>query len=104
VYVPQQLEWHPDHRAAWAILEAARDGLELDLTVYAYEIWTPLGEFDHVADISPVIDAKIAAIHCYESQIAEFQYDRAIVGLNQYRGALAGRCDYAEVFQATWPG
>jgi hypothetical protein len=65
----------------------------------AYEVWTPLSEYDEVKDISAVMDRKLEAIRCYCSQLGQFQYERAVRGLNEYRGALAGRCQYAEVFR-----
>jgi hypothetical protein len=49
-------------------------------------------------NITVVMDAKLAAIAVYKSQLDQFRYDRAVRGLNQYRGVLAGRCDFAEVF------
>jgi LmbE family N-acetylglucosaminyl deacetylase len=64
-----------------------------------YEAWTPLAEYNHVEDISDVMERKLQAIQCYPSQLTGFRYDRAIRGLNEYRGALAAKCDYAEVFQ-----
>jgi hypothetical protein len=50
-------------------------------------------------DISPFMRRKLAAVRCYHSQLQYFRYDRAVRGLNQYRGCLAARCQYAEVFQ-----
>ena len=44
---------------------------------------------------------KLAAVRCYTSQLTELHYDRAIEGLNRYRGEMAARRPYAEVF-ATW--
>jgi hypothetical protein len=39
------------------------------------------------------------AVRCHASQVGPIRYDRAVRGLNRYRGALAGRCAYAEVFR-----
>ncbi len=65
-----------------------------------YEVWTPLAAYDHVEDISPVMRRKLLAIRAHKSQLdGDFDYKRAVTGLNQYRGALAGKCAYAEVFQ-----
>jgi hypothetical protein len=50
-------------------------------------------------DISRFMRRKLRAVRCYQSQLEEFRYDRAVRGLNQYRGCLAARCRYAEVFQ-----
>jgi len=101
VYVPHEHESHPDHRAAAAIVRAALRGVESGARpgVLMYEVWTPLAEFDEVEDITPVLRRKLRAVRCYESQLAGFRYDRAVRGLNQYRGALAAHCRYAEVFQ-----
>ena len=100
VYLPHAGEWHPDHQAALPILRAALgDGRVAGPTVLAYEVWTPLGEHDHVEDITPVMIEKLRAVRCYRSQLGHFRYDRAVRGLNEYRGNLAARCRYAEVFQ-----
>jgi LmbE family N-acetylglucosaminyl deacetylase len=99
IYLPHPLEWHPDHAASLpAVRSAVAKGRIPSPELLAYEIWTPLGSFDHVEDISSVMELKLAAINCYRSQLTGFAYDRAITGLNQYRGALAAKCDFAEVF------
>jgi N-acetylglucosamine malate deacetylase 1 len=104
VYVPHTLEWHPDHKASLPVLAGAYAGLDVESPlIRAYEVWTPLAEYDHVEDISTFIEQKLAAIRCYGSQIAELHYDRAIEGLNRYRGEMAARCAYAEVFATPDP-
>jgi N-acetylglucosamine malate deacetylase 1 len=100
VYVPHALEWHPDHRATLPVLRRALLGLDLAPQVWAYEVWTPLPEYDDVRDIGGTMDLKLAALRCYASQLAQLRYDRAIEGLNRYRGEMAARCDYAEVFSS----
>jgi LmbE family N-acetylglucosaminyl deacetylase len=100
IYVPHAREWHPDHRGALAIVRRALGDAPEPLALRAYEVWTPLAEYDRVEDITPVMRQKLRAVRCYASQTAQFRYDRAVRGLNQYRGALAARCRYAEVFQA----
>ncbi|HKP53136.1 MAG TPA: PIG-L deacetylase family protein [Chloroflexia bacterium] len=116
IYVPHTGDWHPDHKASLPILLAAlrvpgeaasgppsltpHSSLLATQTplLRTYEVWTPLSEYAHVEDISAVIARKLAAVRCYKSQLQGFRYDRAARGLAQYRGALAGRCRYAEVF------
>jgi LmbE family N-acetylglucosaminyl deacetylase len=99
VYVPHAGDAHPDHKAALPALRAALAGRPgPPPAVLAYEIWTPLAEYDHVEDISPVMRRKLQALRCHRSQLGHFRYDRAVRGLNLYRGALAARCRYAEVF------
>jgi LmbE family N-acetylglucosaminyl deacetylase len=100
IYLPHDREWHPDHRAALAVVRAAlRDSGIPAPALRTYEIWTPLSEHDDVKDITSVMARKLRAVRCYRSQLAGFRYDRAVRGLNQYRGALAARCRYAEVFR-----
>jgi LmbE family N-acetylglucosaminyl deacetylase len=64
----------------------------------AYEVWTPLSEFNYVEDISEFIDKKIAALKEHKSQIQQIRYDEAMEGLARYRGAMTGKGKYCEVF------
>jgi LmbE family N-acetylglucosaminyl deacetylase len=99
IYAPHALEWHPDHKAALPVLAAALTGVAMNPPeIRTYEVWTPLAEYDHVEDISVFIEQKLAAVRCYTSQIVDLHYDRAIEGLNRYRGEMALRRPYAEVF------
>lgn len=99
VYLPHPGEWHPDHQAALPLVRAALRGLRgLQPTLRGYEIWTPLGAHDHVEDISRVMRRKLKAVRAHRSQVEDWDYLRGITGLNQYRGVIAGRCRYAEVF------
>jgi LmbE family N-acetylglucosaminyl deacetylase len=104
VYLPHSQEGHPDHRATLAIVQAAlREADVRPPALRGYEVWTPLGEYDHIEDISGVMRRKLRAVRCYASQTAQFRYDRAIRGLGQYRGVLAARCRFAEVFRSAAP-
>jgi LmbE family N-acetylglucosaminyl deacetylase len=105
VYLPHAAEWHPDHRASLPVARAALRGSGLSPpTLLTYEVWTPLAEYDDGADISSVITRKLAAVRCHRSQVSQLRYDRAVRGLNQFRGAAAWGCRYAEVFQHADPG
>ena len=100
IYLPHPQEWHPDHKAASGILCAALRRADIKTpTLLGYEVWTPLTEYDQVADISDVFPRKRRALRAHRSQLAEFDYVRAVRGLNEFRGALAGKCRFAEVFQ-----
>jgi len=99
LYVSHLGESHPDHQAALPIVSAALRDDHDPPRLLAYEVWTPLSEYDEVKDISTVMERKLEAIRCYRSQLSQFQYERAARGLNEFRGALAGRCQYAEVFR-----
>ena len=99
IYLPHSAEWHPDHQAASPLLRAALKRSRIARpALRAYEVWTPLQEYDHVENISQVMARKLRALRAHRSQLDEFDYERAIRGLNQYRGALAGKYRYAEVF------
>jgi LmbE family N-acetylglucosaminyl deacetylase len=49
-------------------------------------------------DITAVMVRKLRAIRQYRSQLSQIRYDRAVRGLNQYRGIVAARSRFAEVF------
>jgi len=104
IYLPHPGEWHPDHQAALPMLRAALKRAAIPKPkLLAYEIWTPLLRFDHVENIVRVMRRKLKALAAHKSQLKEFNYERAIIGLNQYRGELAAKCRFAEVFSALSP-
>jgi LmbE family N-acetylglucosaminyl deacetylase len=99
VYVPHEGDEHPDHLAAYtSLIDVCKEPSLRPKEIRTYEVWTPLTRHVHVRDITKVASQKIHAIRCYKSQLAGIRYDRAAVGLSAYRGALAGKCRYAEVF------
>jgi N-acetylglucosamine malate deacetylase 1 len=101
MYLPHEAEAHPDHQAAMklvrGVIDAGAAPTKPELRVY--EVWTPMEHYGWPEDITPVMARKLAAIRCYQSQLKDFRYDRAVRGLNAYRGILAGGCRYAEVFR-----
>jgi N-acetylglucosamine malate deacetylase 1 len=100
VYLPHENEGHPDHAAALGVMREALDGDTAGApTLLTYEVWTPLPEYYHVEDVTPVMGRKLEAIRCHRSQVSQLAYDRAVRGLNLYRGVTAGACRYAEIFQ-----
>jgi len=99
VYLPHPREWHPDHRAALRVLRAACRASTVRPEALAYEVWTPLCEYDRVEDITAELPKKLRALRAHRSQLMQFDYVRAVRGLNQFRGELAAKCRYAEVFQ-----
>ena len=95
VYAPHPGEHHADHAAVGqAVADLA------PVQARWYEIWTPIGDPDCVIDISEHMPRKLEAIRCYKSQLEYWPYDRAIEGLNAYRGAMLGGVTFAEVFTA----
>jgi LmbE family N-acetylglucosaminyl deacetylase len=100
IYVPHPQEWHPDHQAALPVLRAALRAAGIrQLELRGFEVWTPLTEHSHAEDITAVMPRKLRALRAHRSQLSEFDYERAVRGLNLFRGALAAKCGYAEVFQ-----
>jgi LmbE family N-acetylglucosaminyl deacetylase len=106
LYLPHPLEDHPDHQAALPVVLAALTGVAPQgpwPELRGYEVWTPMPRYGWPEDISPFMARKLRAVRSYRSQLRTFRYDRAVLGLNRYRGCLAARCRYAEVFRCVDP-
>jgi len=100
VYVPHPREWHPDHKAAGEILKQSLAMCALSVPeIRGYEVWTPLGEYAVAVDITAVMSRKLQAIRCHVSQLADLDYAHAAQSLNAYRGIMAARASFAEVFE-----
>src|SRR5262249_26475681 len=98
------LDWHPDHQVAWPIVRSALKGSGLcPPKIRGYEVWTPIAQFDEVQNITAVMPRKVRALRAHRSQIDDFDYERAMLELNQDRGALAAKSRYAEAFQILRP-
>jgi len=93
VYAPHPGDDHPDHAA---VGRAVADVVRVE--ALGYEIWTPIAKPDRIVDISEHMTRKLEAVLCYASQLEYWPYDRAIEGLNAYRGALFEGVAYAEAF------
>jgi LmbE family N-acetylglucosaminyl deacetylase len=111
VYVHADSDAHQDHRTTFQLVNEAvgRAGSSMfqdcrgepwnTETVLAYEVWTPLSDFNYVEDVSEYIKKKVAALRKHESQIKIIPYDKAADGLARYRGAMTGKGRYCEVFR-----
>jgi LmbE family N-acetylglucosaminyl deacetylase len=100
IYFPHAAEWHPDHKVAGVVLRRALSAAGIALPeLRTYEVWTPLPQYEVVVDITAVMPRKLQAIRAHASQFHEIDYARAAEGLNAYRGAIASRTAFAEVFQ-----
>ncbi|MGA2666771.1 MAG: PIG-L family deacetylase [Patescibacteria group bacterium] len=103
IFVPSFLDPHSDHRAANEILINAAVGLssvERNFEIWSYEIWTPIFA-NRVVDISLYIKTKEEAIKVYASQLESRRYDKAFLGLSQYRAEIRNIHGYAEGFFAS---
>src|ERR1700722_15819267 len=109
LYVPHQGEMHPDPRASARLVRRALVGVSRHLrpSVRMYEVWTPMQRMDQIVDITPYIDAKIAAIRAHQSQCQVMRFDEASPALNRYRGEMHSGwppAQYAEIFaELRWP-
>lgn len=101
VFLPFFLDNHPDHAATNRIFAAAARYLDSRLTVYAYEVWTPLLA-NRLVDITAAAAVKEEAIRRHASQMRNVDYAEASLGLNRYRSmAIAsGRGLYEAFFAA----
>ena len=100
VYVPHPHEWHPDHKAAVEILKqslgyAPSRSRKFAATKYGLRS----ANIPSSVDITAVMPRKLEAIRCHFSQLADFDYAHAAQSLNAYRGVLAARASFAEVFE-----
>ncbi|MFL5241785.1 MAG: PIG-L deacetylase family protein [Gemmataceae bacterium] len=105
LYLPHPQDAHADHRAALPlVLQTLKRLSRSDWPrLKAFEIWSPLARADRLEDITGVMARKIRAVRCYTSQLTLVPYDRAIKGLNQYRGIMAAGKRYAEAFEELDP-
>jgi LmbE family N-acetylglucosaminyl deacetylase len=100
IYLPHERDFHQDHRASASIVETALRASENPTpSLRSYEVLTPLTEYDHAEDISPVMRRKLKAVCAHRSQVRQFRYDRATLAMNRFRGVVAGGGRYAEVFR-----
>jgi N-acetylglucosamine malate deacetylase 1 len=108
IYVPHDREMHSDHRAAARMVRRVvtdLNGGPARPSVFMFEVWTPLAHLDHVVDISPHIEVKLAAVRAHASQCGVMRFDEAVRGLNRYRGEMHSwpGGDYAEAFARLSP-
>jgi len=100
VFLPFLTDLHHDHWITNCLfVEAARRArLSLSVACWGYEVWTPLVA-NAVVDITAAAERKRLAMQEFPSQQAEFDYPRAMLGLNTYRSLHRGRAHgLAEAF------
>jgi LmbE family N-acetylglucosaminyl deacetylase len=109
VFLPHEGEDVHDHRQSYQlVMEACKRAAgpwfpacgqpwSVD-TILAYEVWTPLSQYNLAVDISDFMQVKLAALREHKSQLSTIAYDEAVQGLNRYRGITSGVGQYAECF------
>jgi N-acetylglucosamine malate deacetylase 1 len=104
VYIPHEKEEHKDHKATYCLVIAAlkqyrEKNQNTVKKVLCYEVWTPIQEVTHYLNITKVIRRKLEALKKHTSQLRLVRYDKAIKGLNCYRGIMTiGEDTYCECF------
>lgn len=82
VYAPSPWEVHPDHRQTASA--AAQAVLDTGVRIAFYEVGSPLRP-NLLLDITLHAAAKMQAMQCFASQMAQQDYARHIAALNLYR-------------------
>lgn len=102
VFCPWPGDAHDDHRATFDWLQRACRERSATAQVgpaqfWLYEVWRPLAA-NTLVTIDSTIDAKLRAIDQYASQLTQFNYREAFLGLASYRSLFCPPSKYAEAF------
>lgn len=101
LYIPSFLENNIDHLEANRILLNLSKKSAFDMTVAAYEVWTPFVP-NFIVDITSVMPVKEKALMQYKTQLRQVDYAGTTLALNRYRSALNMKgIGYAEAFFIT---
>lgn len=110
IFLPSFLDNHPDHRATNEILINALSNLKQENTIssllrsdpqiWAYEVWTPIPA-NRIVVINHEIELKQKSMEAHVSQLRSRAYDKAVLGLNQYRAEINNQSGFAEAFFAS---
>ena len=105
VYLPFITDTHHDHLTTNKLFHAVARRKEniSSMLCSCYEVWTPIHP-NCIIDISSQMDAKMAALSCYESQLKMNNYLSSVKGLNAYRSITNESKGYAEAFYLTTAG
>lgn len=112
IYIPYPNDGDYEHRL---VSIAAREAIWISATDYfpeagckkttsaklilGYEVWRPIENYQLAVDITAYAKKKKNAIRAYKSQIKQKKWEKAVAGLNQFRGITSGKGEYVEVFQ-----
>ena len=97
VILPSPLDYHRDHVRIAAFMEPlCRRAASVDQLLF-YEVWAPVPA-THVVDITEIVDTKMLALTEHATAMVCGDYQRAVDGLNRYRGMYLGKGRFAEAF------
>jgi LmbE family N-acetylglucosaminyl deacetylase len=97
VFLPSPLDYHCDHVRIAAFLEPLCRQAPSVTHLLFYEIWAPVPA-THVVDITEQAALKHQALLEHATAMPHGDYERAMDGLNRYRGLYLGRNRIAEAF------
>lgn len=97
VFLPSPLDYHSDHVRIAAFLKPLCCEAPSVTQLLFYEIWAPVPA-THVVDITEQATRKQAALAEHATAMAYGDYQRAVSGLNSYRGLYLGKGKLAEAF------
>ena len=97
IFLPSPLDYHRDHVRIAASLVPLCQGAASVQKLLFYEVWAPVPA-THVVDITEQAIRKQAALDCHATAMRCADYQRAIDGLNRYRGLYLGKGRLAEAF------
>lgn len=97
IYVPAFTDPHPDHLKTAQLLQALLKKHKFTGLIFSYEVWQPVYA-NRLIKIDSVIKSKVEAIEAHQSQLKDRLYQKAILGLNQYRAGMYRIGKYAEGF------
>ena len=100
IYVPSELDPHPDHQAVNTIVLEVVDSMRKHYPVYAYEVWNIVNEThpQMYINISDYMEIKMTYIKMFKSQ---WLYMFTLYFPALFRSFIYGRkhnCKYAEMF------
>lgn len=100
LFCPWPHDAHADHQATFALLRDAMGGSRhAAMAIWLYEVWSPLPA-NRLVDIASSTPAKMQAIGCHKSQMAQKDYVKLARGMARKRARSSGapRTPYAEAF------
>lgn len=97
VFLPSPLDYHCDHVRIAAFLKPLCCQAASVKQLLFYEIWAPVPA-THVVDITEQAPRKQAALAEHATAMSCGDYQRAVSGLNSYRGLYLGKGRLAEAF------
>lgn len=97
IFLPSPLDYHRDHVRIAAFLEPLCRRAPSVTQLLFYEIWAPVPA-THVVDITEQAGRKQDALAAHATAMPHGDYQRAVDGLNRYRGLYLGRNRLAEAF------